>query len=67
MKTEILIKTGTTPKLMELFRVSAPTVRLALSRNHTTALHLKIRKAALEMGGAEVLNKQTTTPLITNL
>lgn len=64
METEIIVKLGVRRELMRVFGTTYPTVRLALSRYHSTKLHAKIRKAALELGGAEIkpYGAPTNTP-----
>lgn len=51
---EILVKQGEKGKLAELFDVSYPTVRDALSGKRTSKVGIKIRKAAIERGGLEI-------------
>lgn len=51
---EILVRQGEKGKLAELFDVSYPTVRDALSGKRTSKVGIKIRKAAIERGGLEV-------------
>ena len=55
MANKILVFNGDKTKLMLEFKCSQPTVSVALNGKETTALHINIRKRALEMGGEEVM------------
>lgn len=50
---EILVCWGDRQKLMEIFRVSYPTVRAALRGQTNSDLARRIRTAALKRGGVE--------------
>lgn len=52
---EIIVDHGVRNKLIKLFSTSYPTVRKALDGKSKSLLSLRIRKAALENGGKEVV------------
>lgn len=52
---EILVDHGVRNELAALMKVSLPTVRAALRGKTKTLKALRIRKAALESGGVEVV------------
>ncbi len=54
MANQILVKNGDKGRLVKLLNTSFPTVADALNGKVTTSLHLRIRQAAIEMGGMEV-------------
>jgi hypothetical protein len=53
---EILVKQGEKKELAKLFRKSHVTIRRALRGSTETLLAKKIRKAAIERGGMEVIH-----------
>lgn len=53
---EILVKTGVKRQIQRLTGYSQPTIRAALRFQRNTAVARKIRKMALELGGAELIN-----------
>lgn len=52
---KILVKWGEKWQLAKLFDVSYPTVRDALSGKRTSKVGVRIRRAALERGGMEIV------------
>lgn len=59
--SEILTKHGERGALAKLFNVSEVTVRSALKGRTNSPLAQRIRKAAKERGGVEVLDTRTIT------
>lgn len=55
MANKILVFKGDKTRLQWEFKCTQPTVCIALNGKETTALHVKIRARALEMGGTEVM------------
>lgn len=55
-RREILLDNGDRKKLLKMFNVTYPTVNSALKFKSKTLLAYKIREAAIQMGGREVID-----------